>query len=116
MAKDPICGMFVEENENSIHYDKNGITYYFCASQCLNEFEEPEKELKKLKIHVVISIALTIPIIIFSLPHIGPTIRRTSIPYGDDGIYKLYNNGISNSNSILDWISLYRGFSDGIKS
>ena len=49
MAKDPICGMFVEENDNSIHYIKNGIKYYFCSNQCLNEFIEPEKELKKLK-------------------------------------------------------------------
>ena len=56
MAKDPICGMFVEENENSIHYIKNGIKYYFCSSQCLNEFLEPEKALKKLKIHVSTSI------------------------------------------------------------
>jgi len=64
MAKDPICGMFVEENDNSIHYIKNGIKYYFCSNQCLNEFIEPEKELKKLKIHVSTSIALTIPIII----------------------------------------------------
>jgi P-type Cu+ transporter len=62
MAKDPICGMFVEENENSIHHTKDLITYYFCSNQCLNEFLEPEKELKKLKMHVIISIALTVPI------------------------------------------------------
>jgi Cu+-exporting ATPase len=75
MAKDPICGMFVEENENSIkHTTKDGIKYYFCSSQCLNEFIEPEKALKKLKIHVAISIALTIPIIILSLPHMIPEI------------------------------------------
>jgi P-type Cu+ transporter len=41
MAKEPICGMFVEENENSIYYIKDGITYYFCATQCLNEIVEP---------------------------------------------------------------------------
>ena len=52
MAKDPICGMFVEEKENSIHHTKEGISYYFCSSQCLNEFLEPEKALKKLKMHV----------------------------------------------------------------
>ena len=69
MAKDPICGMFVEENENSIHYTKEGISYYFCSSQCLNEFLEPEKALKKLKMHVIISIALTIPIVLLRLPH-----------------------------------------------
>ncbi|MDQ6723657.1 MAG: YHS domain-containing protein, partial [Thermoproteota archaeon] len=80
MAKDPICGMFVEENENSIHYTKNGIKYYFCASQCLNEFVEPEKELKKLKIHVSISIALAIPIIILSLPHMIPQLGGHLFP------------------------------------
>jgi len=40
MAKDPICGMFVEENESSIHHTKDGISYYFCSSQCL---EGPQK-------------------------------------------------------------------------
>ncbi|HJT83057.1 MAG TPA: YHS domain-containing protein, partial [Nitrososphaeraceae archaeon] len=74
MAKDIICGMFVEENENSIQHSKDGIKYYFCSSQCLNEFLEPEKALKKLKTHVAISIALTIPIIILSLPHMIPSL------------------------------------------
>jgi P-type Cu+ transporter len=40
MAKDPICGMFVEDNENLIYYIKDEITYYFCATQCLNEIVE----------------------------------------------------------------------------
>jgi Cu+-exporting ATPase len=73
MAKDPVCGMFVEEKPESIRYSKDGREYYFCSNQCLNEFKQPEKELRKLKIHVVISIALTIPIVIFSLPHMLPT-------------------------------------------
>ena len=72
MAKDPIYGMFVEENENSIHHAKDEVRYYFCATQCLNEFLGPEKELRKLKMYVAISIALTIPIIILSLPHMIP--------------------------------------------
>ena len=33
---------------------------------------QPEKELRKLKLHVIISIALTIPIMILSLPHMLP--------------------------------------------
>ncbi len=44
MTKDPICGMFVEENENSIHHAKDRIRYYFCVTPSLNEFLEPEKE------------------------------------------------------------------------
>jgi Cu+-exporting ATPase len=72
MAKDPICGMFVEERPSTIQYCKDGRIYYFCSTQCLNEFTQPEKELRKLKIYVAISIALTIPIVILSLPHMLP--------------------------------------------
>jgi len=69
MAKDPICGMFVEEKNDSIKHAIDGRVYYFCATTCLNEFTQPEKELKKLKMHVAISIVLTIPIIVLTLPH-----------------------------------------------
>src|SRR6185503_3425651 len=115
MAKDPICGMFVEENDNSIHYIKNGIKYYFCSNQCLNEFIEPEKELKKLKIHVSTSIALTIPIIILSLPHMIPQFGHL---YPMEMIR--YTNYIimALATPIQFWIGLrfYRGFWDGIKA
>jgi P-type Cu+ transporter len=116
MAKDPICGMFVEENDNSIHYAKNGITYYFCSNQCLNEFKEPEKELKKLKMHVAISIALTIPIIILSLPHMIPQLGGHLLPME----MMNYTNYIimALATPIQFWIGLrfYRGFWDGIKA
>ncbi len=115
MAKDPICGMFVEENENSIHHIREGIKYYFCSSQCLNEFLEPEKALKKLNMHVAISIALTIPIIILSLPHMIPEIGHT-FPME----MMEYTNYIllALATPIQFWIGLrfYRGFWDGIKT
>ncbi len=115
MAKDPICGMFVEENENSIHHDKNGVTYYFCSTQCLNEFLEPEREFRKLKMHVAISIALTIPIIILSLPHMVPQLGHF-LPMEMMG----YTNYIllALATPIQFWIGLrfYRGFWDGIKA
>jgi len=115
MAKDPICGMFVEENENSIQHIREGIKYYFCSSQCLNEFLEPEKALKKLKMHVAISIALTIPIIILSLPHMIPEIGQT-FPME----MMEYTNYIllALATPIQFWIGFrfYRGFWDGIKA
>src|ERR687890_536473 len=115
MAKDPICGMFVEENDNSIHHNKNGITYYFCSTQCLNEFLEPEKELKKLKMHVSIGIALTIPIIILSLPHMVPQIGHF-FPMDMTG----YTNYVimALATPIQFWIGLrfYKGFWDGIRA
>ncbi len=115
MAKDPICGMFVEENENSIHYTKDAITNYFCSNQCLNEFLEPEKELKKLKMHVIISIALTIPILILSLPHMIPQLGH---------LFPMEMMGYTNyiimalATPIQFWIGwrFYRGFWDGIKA
>ena len=66
MAKDPICGMFVEEKPDSIRHAIEGREYFFCSSQCLDEFSEPEKELRKLKKQVVLSITLTIPIVILT--------------------------------------------------
>ncbi|HEX7142230.1 MAG TPA: heavy metal translocating P-type ATPase [Nitrososphaeraceae archaeon] len=115
MAKDPICGMFVEENETSIHHTKDGITYYFCSTQCLNEFLEPEKALKKLKIHVTISIALTIPIIILSLPHMIPQIGHVfPIEMMEYTNYIL----LALATPIQFWIGwrFYRGFWDGVKA
>ncbi len=115
MAKDPICGMFVQENENSIHHTKDRITYYFCSSQCLNEFLEPQKALKKLKIHVTISIALTIPIIILSLPHMIPELGHAfPMEMMEYTNYML----LALATPIQFWIGgrFYRGFWDGVKA
>ena len=116
MAKDIICGMFVEENENSIQHTKNGIKYYFCSSQCLNEFLEPEKALKKLKMQVAISITLTIPIIILSIPHMIPELGHF-FPMEMMMKYTSYIL-LALATPIQFWIGwrFYRGFWDGIKA
>jgi P-type Cu+ transporter len=66
MAKDPVCGMFVEEKHDAIRHTVEGKEYFFCSTQCLNEFTAPEVELRKLKIITIVSIALTIPIALFT--------------------------------------------------
>lgn len=66
MAKDPVCGMFVEEKPDAIQHTVDGKGYFFCSTQCLNEFTAPEKELRKLKTIVAVSIALTIPVTILT--------------------------------------------------
>ena len=66
MAKDPVCGMFVEEKHDAIRHTLEGKEYFFCSTQCLNEFTAPEVELRKLKIITIVSIALTIPIALFT--------------------------------------------------
>lgn len=66
MAKDPVCGMYVEEKPDAIRHTSEGREYFFCTTQCLNEFTAPEEELKKLKRQTAISIGLTIPITILT--------------------------------------------------
>ena len=116
MAKDPVCGMFVEEKPHTIQYNKDGRIYYFCSNQCLNEFAQPEKELRKLKICVAISIALTIPIVILSLPHMFPGQFGHLLPME----IMNYTNYVmlALATPLQFWIGwrFYRGLWDGIKA
>jgi Cu+-exporting ATPase len=48
MAKDPICGMNIEESKAAGIAVYNGKTYYFCSAGCKAKFEkEPEKHAEK---------------------------------------------------------------------
>lgn len=44
MAKDPVCGMEVDERKaagTSVHH---GVTYYFCSAHCKSAFDkEPDR-------------------------------------------------------------------------
>src|ERR687891_282896 len=116
MAKDPVCGMFVEEKPDTIQYSKDGRLYYFCSNQCLNEFTQPEKELRKLKIYVSISIALTTPIVFLSLPHMFPSQFGQLLPME----MMNYTNYVmlALASPLQFWIGwrFYRGLWDGIKA
>ena len=116
MAPDPVCGMFVEEKPDSIQHTVDGRKYYFCSTQCLNEFTEPERELRKLKRHVAISIALTIPIVILTLPHMFPTQLHDFIPLP----MRVSSNYVmlALATPIQFWIGwrFYKGMRDGIKA
>jgi Cu+-exporting ATPase len=48
MAKDPVCGMIVDE-KTSLNANIEGRQFYFCSSNCMKTFANPEKELSKLK-------------------------------------------------------------------
>lgn len=97
--------MFVEERPESIRYNKDGREYYFCSNQCLDEFTAPEKELRRLKKQVTISIVLTIPILVLSYTMILP---------------KQVNDYIllALTTPVQFWIGwrFYRGLWDGIKA
>lgn len=40
MAKDPVCGMMVDEKKAKLKSDYMGKTYFFCASSCKTTFEK----------------------------------------------------------------------------
>ena len=47
MARDPVCGMTVDEKTARYKTDWSGKTYYFCSPGCLAEFgANPTKFLK----------------------------------------------------------------------
>ena len=46
MAKDPVCGMEVDEKKAAATATHEGKTYHFCAAGCKNSFEKaPQKYL-----------------------------------------------------------------------
>ena len=64
MAKDPVCGMIVSEKA-ALTAQIEGRQFYFCSSNCLNTFANPEKELSKLKkrMYIAASGALVLAIL-----------------------------------------------------
>ncbi len=47
MAKDPVCGMHVDEKNAAATATQLGKTYYFCAVGCKSAFEKnPEKYVR----------------------------------------------------------------------
>ncbi len=116
MAKDPICGMFVEEKPDSIKYTMKGKEYLFCSTQCLHEFTEPEKEFRKLKIHVAISIGLTIPILLLSLPHMLPAQFSQFLPM--DLMQNSSYIMLILATPLQFWVGwrFYKGFWDGVRA
>lgn len=38
VAKDPVCGMTVDE-ATALHAERDGKTFYFCSDHCRQEFQ-----------------------------------------------------------------------------
>lgn len=49
MAKDPVCGMYVDEKKTTLITKQDGMDYFFCSKGCLNTFLKPQVEMRKLK-------------------------------------------------------------------
>jgi YHS domain-containing protein len=47
MARDPVCGMTIDEKTAAGKSDYKGTTYYFCAQSCKAKFDQnPERYVK----------------------------------------------------------------------
>ncbi|MGC8585705.1 MAG: heavy metal translocating P-type ATPase [Thermoplasmata archaeon] len=109
MAKDPVCGMYVEENENAIKSVRNGKTYYFCSENCKEQFEKPDKEYKKLKFLLIFSWSLTVPVVfltyfsnIIFLKYVIFTLATIIQFYPGFRFYKGLLNSIKNRTGNMD--------------
>ena len=48
MAKDPVCGMEVDERIARYETTYKGNTYYFCAAICKEKFEENPQKYRRV--------------------------------------------------------------------
>lgn len=58
MARDPVCGMYVDEKTAVYKTEVEGKTYYFCSEQCMLTFTQPDIERRNLKRLVILSLTL----------------------------------------------------------
>ena len=66
MAKDPVCGMYVDESRAAYKTSVGDVTYYFCSETCLRTFERPEIEIRNLKYLVIFGAVISALVLAFS--------------------------------------------------
>jgi len=72
LAKDPICGMYVNEETAQLKATVRGITYYFCSETCMRQFMAPELEIRRLKIYAAVGAILSFPILVLTYINLLP--------------------------------------------
>ena len=71
MARDPVCGMYVDEEHAAFTAEVDDKTYYFCSEACMLTFVQPEIERRNLKRLVALSLtlgALTMAVMFYGGP------------------------------------------------
>lgn len=58
MAKDVVCGMYVDDKSTPFKLEREGIKYYFCSNECLQTFLKPEVEIRSLKYAAAFSLSI----------------------------------------------------------
>ncbi|MGA3289004.1 MAG: heavy metal translocating P-type ATPase [Candidatus Bathyarchaeia archaeon] len=65
MARDPVCGMYVDEETTAFKTVVDGKTYYFCSEQCLRTFTQPDVERRNLRRLIILSTTLGVLTFLF---------------------------------------------------
>ncbi|NWG08942.1 MAG: heavy metal translocating P-type ATPase [Nitrososphaerales archaeon] len=72
MAKDPVCGMYVNEKTTNLKATVRGREYYFCSKTCLETFLKPEVELRNLKMLTAFSMILGVIVFLLAFTPLTP--------------------------------------------
>jgi Cu+-exporting ATPase len=72
MATDPICGMYVAEGDDALQLVRENRTYYFCATACLRQYAEPERELRRLRGKLVVAWPLAFAVLVLTYVYHPP--------------------------------------------
>jgi len=67
LARDPVCGMYVDEETTPFKTVVDGKTYYFCSEQCLRTFTQPEVERRNLRRLIILSTTLGVLTFLFGI-------------------------------------------------
>lgn len=103
MAKDPICGMYVDEATATIKSVLGDRTYYFCSTGCKEAFDAPEVALRKNKLATATAWALGIPILVITY----------FLKFSGDNYLLLIMAAVV---QFYPGMRFYRGLIDGLKS
>jgi len=53
VAKDPVCGMDVDEKKAADIFEYRGVTYYFCSRSCKKSFRKEPRKYRRRKAEMV---------------------------------------------------------------
>ncbi|MEM3804379.1 MAG: heavy metal translocating P-type ATPase, partial [Conexivisphaerales archaeon] len=115
MAKDIICGMYVDEKKAQYKTTRRGTTYYFCSENCYKEFIAPEIEFRNLQILTAFSLVLGGITAIFE--YLLPSIYHLGTDYALFGIKSYYILFLlATPVQFIGGLRFYRGTLDAIKA